>query len=84
MVADKRNAMRATVKWLRVVVGLALAAGMATELWGRARFRRLVKSDVQSLLAASSFAGEARFISEAILDGLPEPVQRYLRYTGVW
>ena len=75
--------MRATLKWLRVVVGLVLAAGMATELWGRARFRRLVKSDVQSLLAASSFAGEARFISEAILDGLPEPVQRYLRYTGV-
>ena len=53
------------------------------ELWGRRRFRRLVKSDVQSLLATSSFAGEARFISEAMLDGLPEPVQRYLRYTGV-
>jgi Family of unknown function (DUF6544) len=83
VVADKREAMRAILRRLGIVAGLALAAGMATEVWGRTRFRRLVKSDVQSLLAASSFAGEASLISEAMLDGLPEPVQRYLRYTGI-
>ena len=74
--------MKTLLRRLGIAAGLALAAGMATELWGRTAFSRLVKSDVQTLLATSS-AGEARFISEAMLDGLPEPVQRYLRYTGV-
>lgn len=75
--------MRAILRRLGIAAGLALAAGMATELWGRTRFRRLVKSDVQSLSAASSTAGEERFVSDAMLDGLPEPVQRYLRYAGI-
>jgi hypothetical protein len=65
-----------------IAAGLALAAGLGTELWGRTVFRRLVMNDVQTLLAGSS-GREARFITEAMLDGLPEPVQRYLRYTGV-
>jgi hypothetical protein len=79
-VADTRNTMKAIR--LGIVAGLALAAGMATELWGHTRFRRLVKCDVQSLLTSSS-AGEAGLISEAMLDDLPEPVQRYLRYAEV-
>jgi hypothetical protein len=74
--------MRAILRRLGIAAGLALAAGMATELWGRTAFRRLVQSDVEALLTRSS-VGEARFVSEAMLDGLPEPVQRYLRYTGV-
>jgi hypothetical protein len=67
---------------LRIAAGLALAAGIATQLWGRTAFRRLVQSDIETMLAGSS-AGEAGFVSEAMLDGLPEPVQRYLRYTGI-
>jgi Family of unknown function (DUF6544) len=67
---------------LGILAGLAVAAGAAAELWGRAAFRRVVQRDVQMLLAGSS-AGEAGFVSEAMLDGLPEPVQRYLRYSGV-
>jgi Family of unknown function (DUF6544) len=74
--------MRTILRRLGVGAGLALAAAMATELWGRTAFGRLVKGDVQNLLARSS-AVEARFISEPMLDGIPEPVQRYLRYTGI-
>jgi hypothetical protein len=74
--------MRAILRRLGIAAGLALAAGMATELWGSTAFRRLVQSDVEALLTRSS-VGEARSVSEAILDGLPEPIQRYLRYAGV-
>ena len=74
--------MKTFLRRLGILAGLALAVGMAAELWGRTAFRRVVQSDVQMLLAGSS-AGEARLVTEAMLDGLPEPVQRYLRYTGV-
>ena len=77
-----KGPMKTFLRRLGIAAGLALAAGMATEVWGRTTFSRLIQSDVESLLAGSS-AGEARFINEAMLDGLPEPVQRYLRYTGV-
>jgi hypothetical protein len=66
-----------------IPAGLALFAAMATQLWGRTAFKRLVQSDVEALLTGSS-AGEARLVSEAMLDGLPEPVQRYLQFTGSW
>ena len=74
--------MKPFLRRLWIAAGVALAAGMATELWGRARFSRLVQRDVQTLRAGSS-TGEATVVSEAMLDGLPESVQRYLRYTGV-
>ncbi len=74
--------MKTFLRRLGILAGLAFVAGIAAELWGRTAFRRVVQSDVQMLLAGSS-AGEARFVSEAMLDGLPEPVQRYLRYTGI-
>jgi hypothetical protein len=74
--------MKTLVRRLGILAGLALAAGMAAELWGRTAFRLMVQSDVKTLLAGSS-AGEARLVTVAMLDGLPEPVQRYLRYTGV-
>ena len=78
----KVNPMKTLLRRLGIAAGLAVAAGIATELWGRTAFRRLVQSDVQTLLTQSS-AGEAKVVSEAMLDGLPEPVQRYLRYTGI-
>jgi hypothetical protein len=74
--------MNTLLRRLGIAAGLALAVGMATQLWGRTAFHRLVLSDVQTLLAGST-GGEARLINEAMLDRLPEPVQRYLRYTGV-
>jgi hypothetical protein len=74
--------MKTVLRRLGIVAGLALAVGTAAELWGRTAFSRVVQSDVETLLAGSS-AGDAKFVTEAMLDGLPEPVQRYLRYTGV-
>jgi hypothetical protein len=74
--------MNTVLKRFGIAAALALAAGLATELWARTAFHRLVLSDVQTLLAGSP-RREARLISETMLDGLPEPVQRYLRYTGV-
>jgi hypothetical protein len=67
---------------LGIAAALLVAAGMATERWGRTTFSRLVQRDVHTLLASSS-AAEEKFVSEAMLKRLPEPVQRYLRYTGV-
>src|SRR5512132_1397895 len=66
----------------KLLAGLALAAGMAAKLWAGRAFSRLVQSDVQILLAGSS-GTEARLVTEAMLDGPPEPVSRYLRYTGI-
>jgi hypothetical protein len=74
--------MKTVLRRLGIAAGLALAAGTAAELWARRAFSRLVQSDVQILLAGSS-ESEARLVTEAMLDGLPEPVQRYLRYAGV-
>lgn len=74
--------MKASLRRLGAGAGLAVAAGIATELCGRTAFSRLVQRDVQVLLGGSS-TGEAKWVSDAMLDGLPEPVQRYLRYTGV-
>jgi hypothetical protein len=59
-----------------------LSAAMTAELLGRQAFSRLVGSDVRTLIGGSS-RGKAKFVSERMLDGLPGPVQRYLRYTGV-
>jgi hypothetical protein len=80
--ADKGNPMKAALRRLGIVVGLALAVGTAAQVWGRTAFDRLVQSEVKNLLAGA-YAGEAKFVTEAMLDGFPEPVQRYLRYTGV-
>jgi hypothetical protein len=74
--------MKTVLRRLAAGAGLALGAWMTTDLLGRKAFSRLVRSDVQALLGGPS-RGEAKVVSEEMLDGLPEPVQRYLRYTGV-
>lgn len=62
--------------------GLVLAAGVAAELVGGRAFARLVREDVRALQDRAS-SEEVKLVSEEMLVGLPEPVQRYLRYTGV-
>jgi len=61
---------------------VALSVAVAAELWGLRAFRGLVRRDVQTLLREAS-RGETSVVTEEMLRGLPEPVQRYLRYTGV-
>ena len=74
--------MKTLLRRLGAGAGLALCAVVVAEVLGRKAFSRLVRSDVQALLVGPS-GGETKVVSEAMLDGLPEPVQRYLRYTGV-
>jgi hypothetical protein len=64
------------------VVGVGLLLGLTALLYGKRTFHRLVQSDVETLLARSR-EGQELLITEAMLEGLPEPVQRYLRYTGI-
>ena len=45
-------------------------------------FARLVRRDVEAL-HARAFPGPGGVVTEEMLEDLPEPVRRYLRYTGV-
>jgi hypothetical protein len=68
--------------WVVVKVALAFSSALCTLLLGLKRFERLVKGDVEALLARATARGEA-VVTEEMLEGLPEPVRRYLIYTGI-
>ncbi len=70
------------LRGLAAAAGVGVAAGLTAEAAGRRAFHRLVDSDVQALAGRAS-RGKARVVTEDMLGGLPEPVQRYLRYTGI-
>jgi hypothetical protein len=74
--------MAATLRRLHVLAGTAVLAGICAEAAGHRAFTRLVRRDVQALYARAS-PGRAGVVAEEMLTGLPEPVRRYLRYTGV-
>ena len=74
--------MAAMLRRLPAVAGLAVVAGIGAELAGHRAFTRLVLRDVQALRARAS-PGRAGVVTEEMLADLPEPVRRYLRYTGV-
>ena len=57
-------------------------AGVCAEFAGYRAFTRLVRRDVQALRAGAS-PRRAGVVTEEMLADLPEPVRRYLRYTGV-
>ena len=84
----KEGTMAATLRRLSLLAGLAGLAGLAVlagicaEVIGHRAFARLVRRDVQELQARAS-TGRAGAVTEEMLTGLPEPVCRYLRYTGV-
>lgn len=69
--------------WQIVLAATALTALLAftVVIIGGARFRDDFEAGARNMLAGSSAA--QRIITEADLAGLPEPVQRYLRHTGV-
>jgi len=64
------------------VAALAVAAAACAEAWGDRALRRLVRRDVEALLAQSS-AGRPAVVTGEMLSDLPEPVRRYLARTGV-
>ncbi len=62
--------------------GVGLAAGLMVEAAGLRAFNQQVRSDVQALVGQVS-QGTTRVVTDDMLGGLPEPVQRYLQYTGI-
>jgi hypothetical protein len=59
-----------------------VALGLAALVIGYARFSRLIRRDVEALLAQAR-RGPERIVTEDMLKDLPEPVRRYLTYTGI-
>lgn len=74
--------MKMFLKWLVAAVVLALTGGVAAVVLGQRGFTRLVRDDVAALQAHAAPA-PAGVVTDAMLLDLPEPVQRYLRYSGV-
>jgi hypothetical protein len=74
--------MAAMLRRLPALAGLAGLAAIGAELAGSRAFTRLARRDVQALRAGAAPA-RAGVVTEEMLTDLPEPVARYLRYTGV-
>jgi hypothetical protein len=74
--------MRTIFRWGLLFAALAAAAGLGAVLAGSRRFSRLVLTDVEILLAKAATPPE-RLVTEGMLRSLPEPVRRYLTYTGI-
>jgi Family of unknown function (DUF6544) len=51
-------------------------------LYERSKFESIMRGDVNRLFA-EMVKGEPAIVTEAMLENLPEPVKRYLRYAGV-
>jgi hypothetical protein len=74
--------MAATLRRLPTLAGLAGLAAVGAQLAGQRAFTRLVRRDVEALRARAA-PGRAGVVTEEMLADLPDPVRRYLRYTGV-
>lgn len=74
--------MKTLLRRVGVGSGLALSTAVTAEVLGLRAFRRLVEGDVQTLLDGAA-RPKAKIVSEDMLEGLPEPVQRYLTHAGV-
>lgn len=72
------------LRWASAGAGLALASGIAAALSADRAFSRLVRRDVGSLLDQMSGPEDGGSpLSEALLAPLPDPVRRYLVWSGV-
>jgi hypothetical protein len=74
--------MAAALRRLPALAGLAGVAAIGAELAGQRSFARLVGRDVQAL-RDQALPARPGVVTDEMLAGLPEPVGRYLRYTGV-
>ena len=74
--------MSTILGWVLALAVLVLAAALGAVLAGFRRFARVVRRDVESLVASSA-TPPGGLITEDMLRSLPEPVRRYLTYSGV-
>jgi len=71
------------LRWVVVTVALIFSSALCALQFGLRRFDRLVKRDVEALLARATTTAEEVVVTEEMLKGLPVPVRRYLSFTGV-
>jgi hypothetical protein len=74
--------MLRSLGWLGLAIGLLAAAAVAAFGYGLRTFDRLVARDRRTLLDRSR-PSHPRVVTEAMLDDLPPPAQRFLRRCGV-
>ena len=72
LLLEEEGTMVATLRRLPAVAGLAVLAAICAEVAGHRAFTRLVRRDVQALLARAS-PGRAGVVTEEMLTDLPEP-----------
>jgi len=70
------------LKILLIALSVLMAAMVLVIAISRLHFNRVFKQKVEKLFASRSTA-EGKVIIEEDISGLPDPVQRFLRYTGV-
>lgn len=75
--------MRRLEKVALLVAAASLLGSLFAVLAGSRRFDRLLREDVEALLARAAVTGTEAVVTQEMLADLPEPVQRYLRYTGI-
>jgi hypothetical protein len=71
------------LRWVVVTVALIFSSALCALQFGLRRFDRLLKRDVEALLAQATTTAEEVVVTEEMLKGLPVPVRRYLSFTGV-
>ncbi len=74
--------MRRTLKIVAGAVLVLLASMLAAAMIGRYTFNRSVDQEVSDLFQRSA-AAEPSILTDADIEHLPEPVQRWLRYSNV-
>lgn len=74
--------LRKAAKAVGALAGLVVSLGFSVLAIGHMRFTRLIRRDVGTLLA-QPHSDQAGLVTPEMLRDLPEPIQRYLTYTGI-
>jgi hypothetical protein len=75
--------MKRLLGWVVLTVALVFSSALCALQVGLRRFDRLVKRDVEALLARATTTAREAVVTEEMLKDLPEPVRRYLSHTGI-
>ena len=74
--------MKRLLRWITSAVVVGLAVGATAVTLGQRNITRMVRRDISALLTSAEPA-PAGVVTDAMLHDLPEPVRRYLAYSGV-
>src|SRR5690606_11033865 len=75
-------AMKTLLRWITGAVVVGLAVGSASVTLGQRGMTRMVRRDVTALLTRAEPV-PAGVVTDTMLSDLPEPVRRYLAYSGI-